>query len=159
MFDLQVLALAGNITRISTFKMGVDRSARVYPNSGVTTPFHSLSHHREIPERIEEFSRLNRYHVSTVAHFLDRLRNTPDGDGDLLEHSVVLYGSPMGDSHVHGHTNLPLFLAGKAYGRLSGNLHVRCKPGTPMANVLLTLLHKLGVGIERIGDSTGTITI
>ena len=159
MFDLQVLAFAADITRISTFKMGVDRSARIYTESGVTTPFHALSHHRELPEKIEEFARLNRYHVSKIAYFLDRLRNTPDGDGNLLDHSVVLYGSPMGDSHVHGHTNLPLFLAGKACGRLAGDRHLRCRPATPMANVLLTLLHKLGLDNQRIGDSTGTVEI
>jgi len=158
MFDLQVLAFAGDITRVSAFKMGVDRSPRIYPDSGVATEFHTLSHHRELPERIEEFARLNRYHVSKVAYFLDRLRSTPDGDGNLLDHAVVLYGSPMGDSHVHGHTNLPLFLAGKACGRLEGNLHLRY-PATPMANVLLSLLHKLGVDKERIGDSTGTVAI
>jgi hypothetical protein len=159
MFDLQVLAFSGDITRVSAFKMGTDRSPRIYPASGVTTEFHTLSHHREEPERIAEFARLNQYHVSKVAYFLERLRNTPDGGGNLLDHAVVLYGSPMGDSHVHGHTNLPLFLAGKACGVLAGNLHLRCPPGTPMANVLLSLLRKLGVDQERIGDSTGTVAI
>jgi len=159
MFDLQVLAFMADITRICAFKMGVDRSGRVYAQSGITTPFHALSHHRQIPERIEEFARLNQYHVTQVGYFLDRLRNTPDGNGNLLDHSVVLYGSPMGDSHVHGHTNLPLFLAGKASGKLTGNLHVRCAQATPMANVLLTLLHKLGVDIGHIGDSSGTVPI
>jgi len=159
MFDLQVLAFRADITRVSTFKMGVDRSLRLYPESGVTTPFHALSHHGETPEKIEEFARLNQYHVSTVAYFLDRLRNTRDGDGSLLDHSMIVYGSPMGDSHVHGHRFLPLFLAGHANGRLRGNVHLRCEPGTPMANVWLTLLHKLGVDVDRIGDSTGEVAI
>lgn len=159
MFDLQILAFMADITRVSSFKMGLDRSPRVYPASGVSMPFHALSHHRETPEKIEEFSRLNRYHVSKVASFLERLRKTPDGDGSLLDHSVVVYGSPMGDSHIHEHKFLPLFLAGHANGLLHGNTHVRCDRETPMANVWLTLLRKLGVSLERIGDSTGEIAI
>lgn len=159
MFDLQVIAFMTDITRVSSFKMGVDRSSRLYPESGVTTPFHALSHHRETPEKIEEFAKLNRYHVSKVAYFLERLRSTPDGDGNLLDHAAVLYGSPMGDSHVHEHRFLPLFLAGRANGALKGNRHVRCVEGTPMANVLLTLMHKLGVDIDLIGDSAGEVDI
>ncbi len=159
MFDLQLLAFKADITRVFSFKLGTDRSQRLYPESGVTSPFHTLSHHREAPEKIEEFARLNQYHVSTVAYFLDRLRQTPDGDGTLLEHALVLYGSPMGDSHVHAHTFLPLFLAGRANGALAGGQHLRCAPGTPMANVLLTLAHKLNVDVDRIGDSTGEVAI
>jgi hypothetical protein len=159
MFDLQVLAFMTDVTRVSTFKMGRDVSSRVFPESGVTTPFHALSHHGENPTRIAEFAKLNQYHVSTVAYFLDRLRSTPDGDGNLLDHSLVMYGSPMGDSHVHEHKRVPVFLAGHANGRIRGNQHIRCEPGTPMANVLLTTLHKLDVPVERIGDSTGVITI
>jgi hypothetical protein len=136
-----------------------DVSSRVYPESGVKTPFHSGSHHGEAPEKIEEFARLNRYHVSLVAYLLDRMQNTPDGDGNLLDHSLVLYGSPMGDSHVHEHKRCPLILAGHANGQLKGNLHVRTPEGTPMANALLTVMHKLGVDMESIGDSTGTIAI
>jgi hypothetical protein len=98
--------------------------------------------------------------VSKVAYFLDRLRNTPDGDGNLLDHSIVLYGSPMGDSNIHDHKHLPLLLAGHAAGVLKGNLHYRAAPDTPMANVLLTVLHKLGVNdVERIGDSTGEVVL
>ncbi|MCW3097435.1 MAG: hypothetical protein JWL77_3053 [Chthonomonadaceae bacterium] len=159
MFDLQVLAFMTDSTRVSTFKMGRDVSSRVYTESGVKTPFHALSHHGENPTKIEEFARLNQYHVSKMAYFLDRLRNTPDGDGSLLDHSLVLYGSPMGDSHVHEHKRLPLFLAGHAGGKIKGNRHLRCAPGTPMANVLLTMLHKLGVDADRIGDSTGVVEI
>src|SRR5262249_33817251 len=120
---------------------------------------HALSHHRESPEKIEEFARLNAYHVSQVAYFLDRLRHTPDGDGNLLDHSVILYGSPMGDSHVHEHKFLPLFLAGRANGQLKGQQHLKCATGTPLANVWLTLMHKLGVAVDRIGDSTGEVAI
>jgi hypothetical protein len=160
MFDLQVLAFMADVTRVSAFKMGRDVSSRVYPESGVKTPFHALSHHGENPERIAEFARLNRYHVSTVAYFLEKLHNTPDGDGNLLDHSLVMYGSPMGDSNVHDHKRLPLFLAGHANGQLKGNLHYRAPAGTPMANALLTILYKLGVDdVERIGDSNGVVAI
>lgn len=160
MFDLQVLAFATDVTRVSSFKMGRDVSARVYPGSGVTTPFHALSHHSEKSVTIEEFARLNRYHVGVAAYFLEKLRSTPDGDGNLLDHSLVLYGSPMADGNRHSHKQLPLFLAGHANGQLKGNLHLKAPRSTPMANVLLTALHKLGVDdIDRIGDSTGTLAL
>ena len=159
MFDLQVLAFMTDTTRVTTFKMGRDVSSRVFPESGVKGPFHALSHHGENPEAIAEFAKLNQYHVSKVAYFLDRLKNTPDGDGSLLDHSLVLYGSPMGDSHVHEHKRLPLFLAGHANGAIKGNKHLRCAPGTPMANVLLTILNRLGVEAPGIGDSTGEVAI
>ena len=160
MFDLQVLAFSSEVTRVSSFKLGRDVSARVYPESGVTTPFHSLSHHGDKSATIEEFARLNRYHVGSVAYFLERLRDTPDGDGNLLDHSMILYGSPMADGNRHSHRRLPLFLAGHAHGQLKGNQHVRAPKDTPMANVLLTALHRLGVDdIQSIGDSTGEIAI
>jgi hypothetical protein len=97
--------------------------------------------------------------VGLVPYFLEKLKNTPDGDGNLLDHSMVLYGSPMGDSNVHNHKRVPMFLAGHANGALKGNLHVRCADGTPMANVYLSMLHKLGVNVEKFGDSTGEIAI
>jgi len=159
MFDLQALAFLTNVTRVSAFKMSRDVCQRVYPESGVKTPFHSCSHHGESPSKIAEFAKLNLYHVSLVPYFLEKLKNAPDGDGSLLDHSMVLYGSPMGDSNAHNHKRVPLFLAGHANGKLKGNLHVRTKDGTPMANVLLTMAHKLGMNIESIGDSTGEIGI
>ena len=159
MFDLQALAFLTNVTRVSAFKMSRDVCQRVYPESGVKTPFHSCSHHGESPSKIAEFAKLNLYHVSLVPYFLNKLKNTPDGDGNLLDHSMVLYGSPMGDSNAHNHKRVPLFLAGHANGKLKGNLHVRNKDGTPMANVLLTMAHKLGMSMESIGDSTGEIAI
>lgn len=159
MFDLQVLAFSTDMTRVSAFKMGRDVSSRVYTESGVKTPFHSLSHHGNKPDKLEEFSRLNTFHVDQVAYFVDKLKNTPDGDGNLLDHSMVLYGSPMGDGSVHNHLRVPLFLAGKANGQLKGNHHLLCADGTPMANALLTLLHKLGVDVDAFGDSTGEVAI
>jgi hypothetical protein len=148
-----------DITRVSSFKLSRDVSSRVYPESGVKTPFHALSHHGENPEKILEFAKLNQYHVSKAAYFLEKLKNTPDGDGNLLNHSMVVYGSPIGDSNTHNHKRLPLFIAGHANGQLKGNLHLRCPEGTPMANVLLTLMHKLDVPVDKIGDSTGEVAI
>lgn len=159
MFDLQLLAFMGDITRVSSLKLGLDRSQRIYPESGIDTPFHTLSHHGEAPEQIERYAKLNEYHVSRVVPFLRRMEETPDGDGNLLDHSILLYGSPMGDSHVHAHTFLPLFLVGRANGRLKGSMHVKCPEETPMGNVLLTLAHKLHVDVDRVGDSTGEVDL
>jgi uncharacterized protein DUF1552 len=159
MFDLQHLAFMTDTTRVSAFKMSRDVSGRVFPGSGVNTPFHPCSHHGENPTRVAEFAKLNRYHVSLLPYFLDKLKNTPDGDGNLLDHSLILYGSPMGDGNVHNHKRVPMFLAGHANGTVKGNLHLKCNDGTPMANVLLTMLHKMGVNVESFGDSTGEVAI
>jgi hypothetical protein len=118
-----------------------------------------LSHHDEEPSKIAEFARLNRYHVGLVPYFLEKLKNTPDGDGSLLDHALVLYGNPMGDSQTHNHRRVPLFLAGRACGQVKGNLHRVCPAGTPQANVLLTIMHKLDVPVESVGDSTGEVAI
>ena len=159
MFDLQALAFTTDTTRVSAFKMSRDVCQRVYAESGVKVPFHSASHHGETPAKIADFAKINRYHVSLVPYFLEKLKNTPDGDGNLLDHSLVLYGSPLGDSNAHNHKRVPVFLAGRANGKVKGNLHVRCNDNTPMANVLLTVLHKSGMNLESIGDSTGEIAI
>jgi len=159
MFDLQALGFMTDTTRVSAFKLSRDVSGRVWPESGVKTPFHNCSHHGETPARVAEFAKLNRYHVSMILYFLEKLKNTPDGDGNLLDHSMIMYGSPMGDSNVHNHKRVPIFLAGHASGQLKGNLHLRTRDGTPMANILLTMLHKLGVSQESLGDSTGDLAI
>jgi len=159
MSDLQMLAFRADVTRVSAYKMGRDVSSRVYTESDVKTPFHSLSHHGNKPDKLEEFARLNQFHVNQVAYLIDKMKNTADGDGNLLDHSLVLYGSPMGDGSVHNHLRIPIFLAGKANGRLTGNNHVLCKDGTPFANVLLTLLQKLGVETDSFGDSNGTVEL
>jgi hypothetical protein len=159
MFDLQALAFMTETTRVSAFKMSRDVSTRVFPESGVKTPFHPCSHHQENPTKIAEFAKLNRYHVSLLPYFLEKLKNTPDGDGNLLDHSMIMYGSPMGDGNVHNHKRVPVFLAGHAGGQLKGNMHVRCADSTPMANILSTMLHKLGVNVETFGDSTGDVAI
>src|SRR6202166_3548660 len=142
MFDLQALAFTTDTTRVSAFKMSRDVCQRVYPESGVKVPFHSASHHGETPAKIADFAKLNRYHVSLIPYFLEKLKSTPDGDGNLLDHSLVLYGSPMGDGNVHNHKRVPIFLAGHAGGTIKGNMHVRCPDSTPMANVYLTMLHR-----------------
>jgi hypothetical protein len=159
MFDLQVLAFASETTRVSAFKLSRDTSNRLFPESGVNLPFHTQSHHGGRPSDIAAFAQINRYHVSQVAYFLRKLKDTPDGDGNLLDHSLVLYGSPMGDSNSHNHKRVPLFLAGHASGAIKGNLHLRCKEGTPQANALLTVANRLGVGADKFGDSTGQLAI
>ncbi len=159
MFDLQVLAFSSEVTRVSSFKLSRDTSNRVFPESGIRSPFHAMSHHGSIPSKILEYAKLNVYHMSLLPYFLQKLRDTPDGDGNLLDHSLILWGSPMGDSNVHTHRRLPVLLAGRANGQIKGNLHVRCKDETPYANVLLTMLHKLGIDQDAIGDSTGEVAI
>ena len=159
MFDLQALAFAADITRVSAFKLSRDISNRIFPESGVKDPFHTLSHHSGTPALVAEFAKLNRYHVSMIPYFLHKLKDTPAGEGTLLDHSLVLYGSSMGGSNTHNRRRVPLFLAGHACGRLKGNLHRVCKDGTPQANALLTVLRKLGVDIESVGDSTGEIAV
>jgi hypothetical protein len=160
MFDLQALAFAADITRVFSFKLGRDASNRVYADSGVKTAFHSASHHGDREDRIRDFQKINLYHVGMLPHFLEKLKNTPDGDGSLLDHTLVLYGSPMGNSNVHNHKRCPLFLAGHAGGALKGNLHIRAADGTPMANAMLSVLHVLGLhDMTAFGDSTAAMDL
>jgi uncharacterized protein DUF1552 len=155
MFDLQAVAFASDTTRVFSFKMGRDASNRSYPESGVNAAFHNASHHGEREDRVVDFAKINRYHVSMVPYFLEKLKNTRDEDGSLLENTLVIYGSPMGNSNVHNHKRCPLFLAGRMGGRLKGNVHLKAEDGTPMANVFLTLMHGLGLEDAAFGDSTG----
>ena len=160
MFDLQALAWASDTTRIFSLKLGRDASNRIYPESGVKAAFHSASHHQEREDRVTDFAKINKYHISLVPYFLEKLKNTPDGDSNLLENSIVLYGSPMGNSNVHNHKRCPLFLAGHAGGQLKGNLHIKAADETPMANALLTVAHMLGLDdIEKFGDSTAPMEL
>jgi hypothetical protein len=156
MFDLQAVAFASDITRVFAFKMGRDGSSRAYPESGVTNGFHPASHHQDREDRIREFEKINRYHVAQLPYFLDKLKKTPDGDGNLLDNTLLIYGSPMGNSNVHNHKRCPLFFAGHAGGALKGGLHIKLADGTPMANPLLGAMHALGMNdIKTFGDSTG----
>jgi hypothetical protein len=159
MFDLQALAFEGDMTRVFSFKMGRDASGRVYPESGVDKPFHPASHHGDKERNIEEFFRINRYHVGLVPYFLSKLAEIQEGEKTLLDKTMVIYGSPMGDPNVHNHKRCPLFIAGGANGKLEGGVHLRAKPGTPMANVLLTLMHALGLDDTSLGNSTGPFSL
>jgi hypothetical protein len=159
MYDLQVLAWQAEITRVSTFLMCKELSTAVYPKSGVRDAFHTLSHHSNVKDNIDRFAVLNRYHVTLFAYFLDKLRSTADGDGTLLDHALVMYGSGMSDGNQHNHTDLPILLAGGASGRLKGGRHLRHQKNTPMANLLLAMLDKLEVTTDKLGDSTGPISL
>jgi hypothetical protein len=159
MFDLQVLAWQADITRVSTLMLSKELSGTVYANSGVRDAFHTLSHHSNIQENKDRFAVLNRYHVGLLAYFLDKLAAVPDGDGTLLDHSLVLYGSGMSDGNSHDHDPLPVLLAGRAGGTLAGNRHLVQPAKTPMSNLLLALLDKLGCQEERFGDSTARLAI
>jgi hypothetical protein len=160
MFDLQALAFASDITRVFAFKLGRDASNRVYPESGFKGAFHSASHHGEREDRILDFQKINTYHVGLVPYLLEKLKNTGDGDGTLLDNTLVIYGSPMGDSNLHNHKRVPLFLAGRAGGQLKGGLHLRAADGTPLANVMLSVLQKLGAGdVQQFGDSTAAFDL
>ena len=160
MFDLQTLAFETDVTRVFSFKLSRDATGRVYPESGVERGFHPASHHGGRERNIAEFARLNHYHVSLLPYFLAKLRALEEGDATLLDRSMIVYGSPMGDPNVHNHKRCPLFVVGGAAGRLPGNVHLRAAPGTPMANVMLDLIHRLGVeNLERFGDSTGVFSL
>jgi hypothetical protein len=151
-FDLQVLALQADITRVITFQLARETSTRTYPQIGVAEPHHPVSHHSNSPEKLAKLARINAYHVSLFAYFVEKLHSTPDGDGSLLDHSMYLLGSGMGNPDVHDHTNLPIVVVG---GR--GGLHIKYAKPTPLANVHLTLLEKAGVHQENFGDSTGIV--
>jgi hypothetical protein len=160
MFDLQAVAFSAGLTNVSAFKVSRDGTGRVFPESGVSAPFHRASHHGGSGERLAQFAQINKYHVSMMPYFIEKLKSTPDGDGNLLDHTVIIYGSAMGDSNVHNHKRCPLFLVGHGNGLLKGNMHIRAATGTPMANVFLTLMHGLGMNdIESFGDSTGPLTL
>jgi hypothetical protein len=156
MFDLQVLAFSSDATRVFSFKMGRDGSGRVYPGSGVDRGFHDASHHGASEERIVQFGEINKYHVSLLPYFLDKLQSTMDGETNLLDKTLVLYGSPMAVGNTHNHRNCPLILLGRGGGVVEPGIHVKAPNDTPMANVMLTLLHRLGLDdLQSFGDSSG----
>jgi hypothetical protein len=160
MFDLQVLAFQSDLTRVFTFKMGRDGSGRVYPESGVDAAFHPASHHGGREEAILDFAKINTYHVSMVPYLLGKLQATVEGDANLLDKSLVLYGSAMGDPNVHNHRRCPLFAVGGANGKIRGEMHIKAPDGTPMANAMLSMLHALGMeDLESFGDSTGELLL
>jgi len=159
MYDLQVLAWQTEISRVSTFLMAKELSGAIYPASGVRDGFHTLSHHSNNEDNKARFALLNRYHVSLLGYFLDKLKSTPDGNGNLLDHSMILYGSGMSDGNSHNHDPLPVILAGGASGRLEGNRHIVMSEKTQMSNLLLAMLYKLDIEQDSFGDSNGTVMI
>jgi hypothetical protein len=157
MFDLQVLALQADMTRVITFQMAREASTRTYPHIGVPEPHHPISHHTNDAEKLTKLARINAHHVSLFAYFIEKMRATEDGTGSLLDHSVYVLGSGMGNPDVHDHSNLPIVVAGKAAGALKGARHIKYEKQTPLANLHLTLLDKIGVRLDRFVDSTGKI--
>jgi hypothetical protein len=157
-FDLQALAFKADITRVSTVLYARDLTGRSFPASGTNTSFHGGSHHAENPDRIKDYSKINRYHVQMLAYYLDKLKNTPDGDGTLLDHSLVMYGTNMGDSNQHLHYDVPHILVGGASGQLKGGRHISFPTKTvTTGNLLLSVLSLYGVHQDSIGDSTGML--
>lgn len=159
MFDLQVLAFKADITRVATMMYARDTSGAVYPQSGVRDGFHVASHHSNVRANMDKYALINRYHVQLLAYFLEKLRATPDGDGNLLDHSMILYGSSMSNGNQHDHDPLPVLLAGGASGQLKGGRHITYAPHTPMSNLLLSILDKFGVRQDHFGDSTGRLEV
>ena len=157
MFDLQVLALQADITRVVTFQLARETSTRTYPEAGVPEPHHPLTHHGNNPEKIAKVAKINAFHVSLFAAFLEKLKATQDGDGSLLDHSLYLYGSGMGNPNVHDHTNLPILVAGGAASGVRGGQHIRYAEPTPLSNLHLTLLDKVGIHLESFQDSKGKV--
>ena len=157
MFDLQVLALQGDVTRVITFQLARETSTRTYPEIGVADPHHPLTHHGNDPEKIAKMAKINAFHVSLFAYFLEKLKSTPEGDGSLLDHSVYLYGSGMGNPNVHDHVNLPILVAGGGAGSVKGARHIKYAEPRPLADLHLTLLEKVGVRLDAFADSKGKI--
>ena len=157
MFDLQVLALQGDITRVITFQLARETSNRTYPEIGVADPHHPLTHHGGDPEKIARMAKINAFHVSLFAYFVEKLKATPEGTGSLLDHSLYLYGSGMGNPNVHDHVNLPIIVAGGGGTGLKGGRHIRYAEPTPLANLHLTLLERAGVRMDAFADSQGKV--
>ena len=157
MFDLQLLAFRGDITRVVSFQLAREASNRTYPEIGVPEPHHPTTHHGNNPEKLAKVAKINQFHVSLFAEFLEKMKATPEANGSLLDHSVYLYGSGMGDPDAHDHSNLPIIVAGGAAGNMGGNRHIKYEKPTPLSNLHLTLLNKVGVPLETFSDSTGTV--
>ncbi|MDB4411122.1 DUF1552 domain-containing protein [bacterium] len=157
MFDLQLLAFQGDITRVTTFQIARETSNRSYPEIGIPDPHHPLSHHGNDPKKIEKLSKINAFHVSLFAEYLEKLKATPEGNGSLLDNSLLLFGSGIGNPNVHDHTNLPIIVAGGGSSGMKGNRHIRYEKPEPLANLHLSLLDKAGVKLDSFGDSTRKI--
>jgi hypothetical protein len=157
LFDLQVLAFRAEITRIATLMLAHELSNAVFPATNIRDGFHNLSHHSNNRANKDRFAELNAYHHTVLAYFIEKLKATPDGDGNLLDHSLILYGSGMSDGNQHNHTPLPMTLIGGASGALKGGRHIKLAKLTSHSNLLLTILHKVGANAGKIGDSSSVI--
>jgi hypothetical protein len=157
MFDLQTLAFQGDVTRVMTFQLAREASTRTYPEIGVPDPHHPVSHHANDPAKLEQLAKINAYHMSLFAYYLDKLKSTPDGDGSLLDNTIYLCGSGMGNPDVHDHANLPILVVGGGAGKLKGGRHLKYQELTPLANLHLTLLEKVGVQLDSFADSKGKV--
>jgi hypothetical protein len=159
MFDMNVLAFQCDLTRVSTFLMGREKTGRTYAEIGVPDPHHPISHHQNRPEMLEKEAKINAFHFRLFAHFIEKLRSTPDGDGSLLDHSLIVHGAGMSNSDIHYHHDLPIVLVGGGAGRVKGGRHLKLADETPLANFWLTLIDKMGIPAERFGDSTGKVEL
>ena len=159
MFDLQVLTFQADVTRVTTFMMARENINRSYNEIGLPEAHHSMSHHGNNPEKMKDFSKLNTYHVETLAYYLTKLQAIPDGDGTLLDNTVVLYGKGMSDGNTHNNYSVPVVVIGGRENGLEGNRHLVYPKGTPLANLSLSLLAKFGVNVESFGDSTGQLPL
>jgi hypothetical protein len=159
MYDLQWLAYQADLTRVFTFMLGREVSSRTFPEIGVSEPHHGLSHHRDDPTQLETFAKVNTYQTQLFASFLEKLRSTPDGDGNLLDHTMLLYGAGLSNPNEHSHIDLPLLLVGGGTGRLDGGRHLQYPIDTPVTNLLLSMLDKVGLEVEKLGDSTGRLDL
>jgi hypothetical protein len=159
MFDLQWLAYRTDVTRVITFQLAREFSNRSYPNIGVTDGHHTVSHHENTAAKQEKYAKINKYHMELFAYFLGKMQSTPDGDGSLLDHSMFLYGGGISDGNKHDHTNLPLLVAGGGAGSLKGGRYLEYPEATPMSNLLISLLDKAGVKLDKLGDSTGPLKL
>ena len=157
MFDLQVLAFQCDMTRVITFLMSREVSPRTYTEIGIPDPHHGLSHHQNNAASMEKLAKINTYHIQQLAYFLEKLQATPDGDGTLLDHVTLLYGCGISNSNLHTHDNLPILVVGGGAGSIKGGRHVRVTTDTPLTNLQLTLLDKVGVPLDALGDSTGRV--
>jgi hypothetical protein len=157
MFDLQVLALQADVTRVITFQLARETSNRTYPEIGVADPHHPLTHHGNDPDKIARMAKINAFHVSLFAYLVEKLKATPEGDGTLLDHTLYLYGSGMGNPNVHDHVNLPILVAGGGAAGMKGGRHIKYAEPTPLANLHLTLLERVGVRMDAFADSKGKV--
>jgi hypothetical protein len=159
MFDLQALAFQADITRVTSFMMARENVNRSYNEIGVPEAHHAVSHHANNPEKLAVYAKLNAYHVDTLAYFIRKLQSIPDGEGTLLDHSVVLYGSGMSDGNTHNNYNVPVVVVGGRDQQIAGNRHLRYPKGTPLANLSLSLMLKFGVPAESFGNSTSKLDL